>query len=97
MRIPFSPHSGSSMVASVLSSRLCLAFRRPTEQIQPRTTMRWDFSCSVSRSYPTSANIDLGSVGGLELFLLAWFFASVSLPLKESCCDIVRAKVPLEI
>ena len=47
MHIPFSPHSDSSMVALVLSSRPCLESRRPMEQIQQGTIMPWDSSCSV--------------------------------------------------
>ena len=39
MRIPFSPRSGSSMAALVLSPRLPLGFRKPIENIQQVTTM----------------------------------------------------------
>lgn len=52
MRILFSLHSDSSMVALVLLLRLCLEFRRPMEQIQQGITMRWGFLCSVSEVSP---------------------------------------------
>lgn len=67
------------------------------EQIQQGTTMRWGFSCSVSEVVPKVGihYADIGSVGGLEPFLLAWIFAPVSLPPKGSCCHDVDTKMLL--
>lgn len=49
-------------------------------------------------SYQKSADAaDLGSVGGLEHFLLAWISAPVSLPQKESCSADLRTKLSLGI